>query len=124
MPLWGKWLDPVDLESTVEIHMKVRILPRAQYIGVYLLSLIRSRKSKWLHIGSNPISPTKCSDDRTNLIGGVPKRLKGTDLKSVRAVIIPSRGLESHRLLREIYIDTVYIIEIYKEISMLYMLVN
>ena len=30
MPLWGKWLDPVDLESTVEIHMKVRILPRAQ----------------------------------------------------------------------------------------------
>ena len=72
MPLWGKLLDPVDLGSTVEIHMKVRILPRAQInIGVYLLSLIRSRKSKWLHIGSNPISPTKCSDDGTKLIGGV-----------------------------------------------------
>ena len=28
-------------------------------IGVYLLSLIRSRKSKWLHVGSNPITPTK-----------------------------------------------------------------
>ena len=27
-------------------------------IGVYLLSLIRSRKSKWLHVGSNPITPT------------------------------------------------------------------
>ena len=101
MPLWGKWLDPVDLGSTVEIHMKVRILPRAQInIGVYLLSMIRSRKSKWLHIGSNPISPTKCSDDGTNLIGGVPKRLKGADLKSVRTVTIPSRGLESHRLLQ------------------------
>ena len=76
MPLWGKWLDPVDLGSTVEIHMKVRILPRAQiHIGVYLLSLIRSRKSKWLHIGSNPISPTKCSDDGTNLIGGVAEWL-------------------------------------------------
>ena len=101
MPLWGKWLDPVDLGSTVEIHMKVRILPRAQInIGVYLLSLIRSRKSKWLHIGSNPISPTKCSDDGTILIGGVPKRLKGTDLKSVRTVTTSSRGLESHRLLQ------------------------
>ena len=59
MPLWGNWLDPVDLGSTVEIHMKVRILPGAQNIGVYLLSLIRSRKSKWLHVGSNPITPTK-----------------------------------------------------------------
>lgn len=29
-PLWGNWLDPVDLGSTVEIHMKVRALPRAQ----------------------------------------------------------------------------------------------
>ena len=58
MPLWGKWLDPVDLGSTVEIHMKVRILPGAQYIGVYLLSLTRSRKSKWSHVGSNPITPT------------------------------------------------------------------
>lgn len=29
-PLWGNWLDPVDLGSTVEIHMKVRILPGAQ----------------------------------------------------------------------------------------------
>ena len=39
MPLWGKWLDPVDLESNVEIHMKVRILPRAQiYRGVSPLS--------------------------------------------------------------------------------------
>lgn len=27
---------------------------------MYLLSLIRSRKSKWLHVGSNPITPTKC----------------------------------------------------------------
>ena len=35
MPLWGNWLDPVDLGSTVEIHMKVRVLLRAQlYRGV------------------------------------------------------------------------------------------
>ena len=27
--------------------------------GVYLLCLISSRKSSWLHVGSNPISPTK-----------------------------------------------------------------
>ena len=58
MPLWGNWLDPVDLGSAVEIHMKVRILPGAQNIGVYLLSLIRSRKSKWSHVGSSPITPT------------------------------------------------------------------
>ena len=58
MPLWGNWLDPVDLGSTVEIHMNVRIISRAQNIGVYLLSLIRSRKSKWLHVGSSPITPT------------------------------------------------------------------
>ena len=83
MPLWGKWLDPVDLGSTVEIRMKVRILPRAQInIGVYLLSLIRSRKSKWLHIGSNPISPTKCSDDGTKLIGGVAEWLIAEVLKT------------------------------------------
>ena len=35
MPLWGNWLDPVDLGSAVEIHMKVRILPGAQiYRGI------------------------------------------------------------------------------------------
>ena len=86
MPLWGKWLDPVDLGSTVEIHMKVRILPRAQInIGVYLLSLIRSRKSKWLHIGSNPISPTKCSDDGTKLIGGVAELVYCRGLENLRA---------------------------------------
>ena len=39
MPLWGNWLDPVDLGSAVEIHMKVRILPGAQtYRGVSPLS--------------------------------------------------------------------------------------
>ena len=38
-PLWGNWLDPVDLGSTVEIHMKVRILPGAHiYRGVSPLS--------------------------------------------------------------------------------------
>ena len=51
--------------------------------------------------GSNPSKPTKCSDDGTNLIGGVPKCLKGADLKSVRTVTIPSRGLESRRLLQK-----------------------
>ena len=29
------------------------------FIGVYLLSLIRSRKSNWLHVGSIPIAPTR-----------------------------------------------------------------
>lgn len=41
------------------------------------------------------------------LTGGVPKCLKGTDLKSVRPVTTPVRGLESHRLL--------HILQIYKE---------
>ena len=29
------------------------------FIGVYLLSLIRSRKSNWSHVGSIPIAPTR-----------------------------------------------------------------
>jgi hypothetical protein len=28
------------------------------FIGVYLLSLIRSRKSNWSHVGSTPTFPT------------------------------------------------------------------
>jgi hypothetical protein len=28
-------------------------------IGIYLLSLIRSRKSNWSHVGSIPIAPTR-----------------------------------------------------------------
>ena len=50
--------DSPDLGSGAQAY-GFESLQRYKNIGVYLLSLIRSRKSKWLHVGSNPITPTK-----------------------------------------------------------------
>ena len=50
--------DSPDLGSGAQAY-GFESLQRYKNIGVYLLSLIRSRKSKWLHVRSNPITPTK-----------------------------------------------------------------